>query len=34
MYENKKTGNRNNECIAQFIDQMHCQVSPLSSPLF
>ena len=30
MYEDKKTENWNNECIAQDIDKMHCQVSPLS----
>ena len=30
MYEDKKIENWNNEYIAQFIDTMHCRVSPLS----
>ena len=30
MYEDKKTEKWNNECIAQFNEKMHCQVSPLS----
>ena len=30
MHEYKKTENWNNECIAQFIDKMNCQISPLS----
>ena len=30
MYEDKKIENGNNYYIAQFIDTMHCQVSPLS----
>ena len=30
MYEDKKIENWNNYYIAQFIDTMHCQVSPVS----
>ena len=30
MYEDKKIENSNNECMAQFNDKMHRQVSPLS----
>ena len=34
MYENKKTKNRNNEYIVQFIDTMHCRVIQVILKLF